>query len=55
MILRPFGHLNYLPRNSIELLMQAEKVLVEQFHDLTIPQLSELLCCFACLGKEATS
>lgn len=50
-VLRPFGQLNYLPRDSHKLLVQTERMLEERFFDFHPSHLAELLCSFAFLEK----
>ena len=50
-VLRPFGQLNYIPKDSHNFLLQTEKILAQQFSDFEPAHLSELLCSFAFIEK----
>lgn len=50
-ILRPFGQLNYIPKDGHDFLLQTERMLEERFADFHPAQLSELLCSFAFVEK----
>ena len=50
-ILRPFGQLNYIPKDSHNFLLQTEKMLERRFSDFQPTHLSELLCSFAFVEK----
>lgn len=46
-ILRPFGQLNYLPKNVFDFLVYSEQMLMKYFNNFDTAQLIELLCSFA--------
>ncbi|XP_076455547.1 FAST kinase domain-containing protein 3, mitochondrial-like [Babylonia areolata] len=50
-ILRPFGQLNYLPKDSHQFLLQTERMLKQRFDDFHPAHLAELLCSFAFVEK----
>ncbi|XP_041371898.1 FAST kinase domain-containing protein 3, mitochondrial-like [Gigantopelta aegis] len=54
-VLRTFGHLNYLPKNSTSFLVKVEDVLDKEFENLDISHCVEILCSFAFLGKIPTN
>ena len=50
-VLRPFGQLSYLPKDSHQFLIQTEQMLSQRFSDFAPAQLAELLCSFAFVEK----
>ncbi|KAL3836287.1 hypothetical protein ACJMK2_021724 [Sinanodonta woodiana] len=50
-ILRPFGYLNYLPKDSFEFLKKVEQVIKEKFHEIDCPELVEILTSFVFLNR----
>lgn len=50
-VLRPFGQLNYLPKDSSRFLLKTEEVLNERFSSFDPSHMAELLCSFAFVEK----
>ncbi|KAK3602677.1 hypothetical protein CHS0354_017877 [Potamilus streckersoni] len=50
-ILKPFGYLNYLPKDSYEFLKKVEQVIREKFYEIDCPDLVEILTSFVFVGR----
>ncbi|KAK7092973.1 FAST kinase domain-containing protein 3, mitochondrial-like [Littorina saxatilis] len=50
-VLRPFGQLNYMPKDCHGFLLQSEKMLEKRFTDFHPDHLAELLCSFAFVDR----
>ncbi|KAL8563230.1 hypothetical protein ACOMHN_065872 [Nucella lapillus] len=50
-VLRTFGQLNYLPKDSHQFLLKTERMLEERFDDFDPAHMAELLCSFAFVEK----